>query len=318
MASKAPFIFGGVFGGCALIVIIILISVSFSKIEMTEVGLLYSHASRRIDREKLYTAGRYYVGVGGEFITFPITQQEMHLPIFESRTRDGLLVSLDVSLNYKVDKDFEKILAIFDHFGHHYDGFLSRLAMNIIRDASAKFSAYEYSMNRSVVNTEMDREITDDMSALGFTLDSVQLLNVEFPAAFSQSLQDTRMAQQAVTQAEMNKTATKVQLEGQLANADERAKGIRVKAQSEALGISQDAQAEAQSINITLFNEGQSHKLMIDMFYELSTIDDTTPEGEKQRTEEAHNNFVNWYWMNQVTGSKAGKNVAVSVPDGLM
>jgi len=204
MASKAPFIVGGILAGVALIIAIILLACSFAKVEMTEVGLLYSHASRKIDRSDIYSAGRYYVGVGGEFITFPITQQELALPTFESRTSDGLKISLDVSINYKIDKDFKTIIQIFDHFGRRYEGYLSRLAMNIIRDASARFTAFSYSQNRSLVSQEMEADINDDMREIGFTLDSVQLLNVAFPSNFSNTLQNTLLLQQQVTQAEMN------------------------------------------------------------------------------------------------------------------
>ena len=276
---------------------------------MTEVGLLYSHASRKIDREKLYTAGRYYVGVGGEFITFPITQQEMHLPIFESRTADGLLLSLDVSLNFKIQKDFDKIIKIYDNFGRHYDGYISRLAMNIIRDASARFTAYSYSMNRSLVNVEMERDINDDMSEIGFTLDSVQLLNIEFPSNFSDTLQSTRMLQQQVTQAELNLKAEVRALEGQLTNCNTTAKGIITEANTEANTINEEAQAQAESLKNSLTYEGISHKAMINLFAELVGGDDPDVKLEQGRKD-----FVNWYWMDQVSSSKSSKSIAATMP----
>jgi len=307
--AKAPFIAGGIFGACALIVIIILISVSFSKVEMTEVGLLYSHASRKIDRSKLYTAGRYYVGVGGEFITFPITQQEMHLPIFESRTADGLLLSLDVSLNFKIQKDFDKIIKIFDNFGRHYDGFISRLAMNIIRDASARFTAYSYSMNRSLVNVEMERDINDDLAEIGFTLDSVQLLNVEFPSNFSDTLQETRMLQQKVTQAELNLNAEVRALQGQLDNCNTTAKGMITQANTDAKTLNEEAEAKAESLRNSLAYEGISHKAMIDLFAELSIAGD-----EEAKLKEGREKFVSWYYMDQLSNSKSGKSIAASAP----
>jgi len=309
MSQTAAIVLGGLTGACILIVVIVLIACSFSKVEMTEVGLLYSHASRKIDRKQLYTAGRYYVGVGGEFITFPITQQEMHLPIFESRTEDGLLVSLDVSLNYKFDKDFEKILKIFDNFGHHYDGFIARLAMNIIRDASARFTAYSYSMNRSLVNLEMERDISDDMSELGFSLDSVQLLNIEFPKNFSNTLQNTRMLQQQVQQATMNLEAEKVSLDGELKKSNVTAAGYITEAKSHATSIRQNAEAESEALKSSLSYEAESHKSMIDFFLSLEDPNDSDKE------KKARKKFVNWYWLNQISTSSAPKNVADTVPD---
>lgn len=297
------------FLACALIVIIILLACSFAKVDMTEVGLLYSHASRKIDRTKLYTAGRYYVGVGGEFITYPITQQELILPTFESRTLDGLKISLEVSINYKVDKDRDKVVAIFDHFGYHYDGYLTRLAMNICRDASANFTAFQYSQNRSLVSEKMESDISDDMGEMGFTLESVQLLNVEFPSNFTNTLQETLLLQQQVVQAEMNKDAEEVALKGEFAKSNITAEGVITDAKTQATTIHENADAEAKALLVSLEKEALSH---INMIYFFSNLSKAATE-EEQRAE-GRTNFANWYWMNQVSSSAASKNYAVDIP----
>jgi len=273
---------------------------------MTEVGLLYSHASRRIDRDTLYSAGRYYVGVGGEFITFPLTQKDMELPIFESRTADGLKIEMQVSINYKIVDNKEKILEIYDHFGVNYDGFLSRLAMNIIRDAAATFNAFDYSVNRSQVSLKMESDIRDDMEQIGLRLESVQLLNIDFPKNYSNTLQNTLMLQQQVTQAERDKAAEIVSLEGELSKANVTAQGIIFDAQSQSTSIRTNADADATSLEATLAKEGIAHKNMIDMFVKQGASAD-----------EAQDLFVKWYWMTMVSASAASKQVAVSVPSDL-
>jgi len=301
--AKGIIIFSSTVAICAVIVIIVLISVSYRKVEMTEVALLYSHASRRIDREKLYGAGRYYVGVGGEFIAFPLTQREMELPIFESRTADGLKIELQVSLNYKIEENKEKILAIYDHFGINYDGFLSRLAMNIIRDAAATFVAFEFSTNRSQVSLKMESDIRDDMESIGLRLESVQLLNINFPRNYSNTLQNTLMLQQQVTQAERDKAAEIVSLEGELSKANITAEGIISDAMSQATTIRNNADADAEALNAALDLEGSAHMEMIKLFY------DQVGDYEKARKL-----FVQWYWMNMVSSSQAAKQIAVGIP----
>jgi len=315
MSSKAPLIVAGIIVGVALIVAICLLASSFAKVEQTQVGLLYSHASRKIERKDIYSAGRYYVGVGGEFITFPITQQELSLPTFESRTSDGLKISLDVSINYKIDKDYKSIIQIFDHFGRHYEGYLSRLAMNIIRDASARFTAFQYSQNRSLVSQEMEADIYDDMHELGFTLDSVQLLNVAFPSNFSNTLQNTLLLQQQVTQAEMNKDAEKVALDGQFSKSNITASNLVTEAYTQATTITENADAESEALIASLQKEAASHKNMIDFFYNMSYAITSDENASKA---EARVNFANWYWMNQISSSKASKNFAVSIPDAFV
>jgi len=315
MSYTVPIVFGVTTGVCAIIVIIILIACSYAKVDMTDIGLLYSHASRRIDRERLYPAGRYYVGVGGEFITYPITLTEMELPLFESRTADGLKIVLQVSVNFKIEKDFKKVLSIYDHFGTNYSGFISRLAMNIIRDASARFSAFAYSLNRSQVSLEMERDIRDDMSEIGFSLESVQLLNIQFPSNFSAALSNTLMLQQQVTQAEREKEAEQVSLEGDFSKSNITAKGIISDALSQATSIKQNADAESESLQATLHSEGISHRRMIDMFADQIKAGTTPTADEKKNAQKL---FVQWYWMNQLSASAAAKNVAVGIPDSFV
>jgi len=181
--------------------------------------------------------------------------------------------------------------------------------MNIIRDASARFTAFAYSQNRSQVSLEMENDINDDMSEIGFVLDSVQLLNIQFPKNFSDTLQETLMLQQQVTQAEMNKDAEEVALKAELSKSDVTAKGILIDAKTEAYSINQTAFADSQSLVASLETEAASHLNMIYFFSNLSSatsVDDKMREGRKQ--------FVDWYWMNQISGSAASKNVAVSIP----
>jgi len=317
MSAKPVIIASAIAAICAIIVIIILLACSFAKVDMTHVGILFSHAARRIDRSKLYTAGRYYVGVGGEFFTYPITQLEMELPEFESRSADGLLLKLQVSLHYRIDKEsLSKILSIFDHFGHHYDGYISRLAMNIIRDASARFSAFNYSEARNQVSLEMERDLRDDLSDIGFILESVQLLNVQFPANFSNSLANTLMLQQQVDQALRHKEAELVTLDGEYSKSNITAAGMIDDAKSEATNIVQNADAEAESLIKSLEMEGESHLNMINMFYnQIKESNPSLPEDQAQQ--QARTRFVQWYWMNQVGDSTASKNMAVSIPNGI-
>jgi len=299
---------------CAVIVIIILLACSYAKVEPNDVALLYSHAARKIDRSKLYTGGRYYVGVGGEFITFPLTLQEMALPVFESRTSDGLKILLEVSLNYKIVKDQKKILALYDHFADEYDGYISRLAMNIVRDASAMFKAFDYSFNRSAVSNEMERMISDDMAEIGFTLESVQLLNIEFPSGFTYTMSQTLVLQQQVNQAKAEKAAELVSLEGELAKASITAAGMISDAMSQATNIEQNAEADASALKFALEQEGASHKSMINMFE--AQLESSIPD-QTERAKAARDMFVKWFWMNQVSASAASKSIATSVPNGV-
>lgn len=58
--------------------------VSFSVLTPLEYGIAYNTVSKGIDAGRVYTSGRYYLGVGRGFLTFPATRQSI---VFKSGTR---------------------------------------------------------------------------------------------------------------------------------------------------------------------------------------------------------------------------------------
>jgi hypothetical protein len=51
--------------------------VSFSVLSPLEYGIAYNTVSKGIDAERVYTSGRYYLGVARSFLRFPATQQTL-------------------------------------------------------------------------------------------------------------------------------------------------------------------------------------------------------------------------------------------------
>jgi len=54
---------------------------------------------------------------------------------------------------------------------------------------------------------------------------------------------------------------------------------------------------------------------MIDFFYNIS-LAETEDENVSKVT--ARKNFVDWYWMNQISSSAASKNYAVGIPEAFI
>ena len=54
----------------AIIIIVVLIATSFSKLEAYEVGLEYNPNAVAINENKLYTEGTHFLGPGHKFIKF--------------------------------------------------------------------------------------------------------------------------------------------------------------------------------------------------------------------------------------------------------
>jgi hypothetical protein len=103
-----------------LFVTIILIACSLSVLSYTEVGLNYSDWFKTIeDRAEPYEHGIWFIGLGHSFKRYKINLETIEfskdpsatLPMIKCRTKDGLELDLEASLQYKVDKD--KIFKIY-------------------------------------------------------------------------------------------------------------------------------------------------------------------------------------------------------------
>jgi len=96
-----------------ILVTIILIACSLSVLSYTEVGLNYSDWFKTIeDRNEPYEHGIHFIGLGHSFKRYKINLEtiefskalEATLPMIKCRTKDGLELDLEASLQYKVDK----------------------------------------------------------------------------------------------------------------------------------------------------------------------------------------------------------------------
>jgi hypothetical protein len=94
------------------LVAIILIACSFSVLNYNEAGLNYSSWFKVIEN-KTYEHGIHFIGLGHAFHRYEISlttiefskDKSATLPMIKCRTRDGLELDLEVSLQYKPVKD---------------------------------------------------------------------------------------------------------------------------------------------------------------------------------------------------------------------
>ena len=70
-----------------------------------EVGLKYSSWFKTVE-DKTYTHGISYIGLGHDFIRYDIKLNTIEFAgsdVIETRTKDGLILEIEASLQYKVD-----------------------------------------------------------------------------------------------------------------------------------------------------------------------------------------------------------------------
>ena len=90
MGDNRLCIIGIILAVITIILMAILIPLSYSSLEPTEIGLAYNKNSIELDVTKLYSNGRHAIGVTTYFISYSTELQTNKFEDVNCRTKDGL------------------------------------------------------------------------------------------------------------------------------------------------------------------------------------------------------------------------------------
>lgn len=195
---------------CALtLTIIIMLSMSFKTLDQLDYGLNYNAITCKIQDDVYSVAGLYFLGVGHRFITFPKTIQTIEFmavdqDVLQTRTSDGLPVSLSISFQYTYDGtrlkqlylDYKKLeLEVYEN-----------TAKATIANVATNYSAYSFFNDKQGIAVVMQLEVTrvfdEQLSAL---VQAFQITQVELPIEFQDSILASIEAKQNITEMERYK-----------------------------------------------------------------------------------------------------------------
>lgn len=206
---------------------IILFAVSFGTVEPNEMALNYNSNILQLDSSYLYSGGRYFLGLGHSFITYPKTiQMQEHdtAAAFQGganrivgRTQDGLAVEIACSIQYKFHESPGALYQSYTTFGSidNHKTALVATARGVVRDVAAQYTAYEFFQNRSDISecfvfaaplpyglytylflnqcivTSMGTALNSSFYMQWADIRNFNLLNLELPSAFESAIERT-------------------------------------------------------------------------------------------------------------------------------
>jgi len=143
-----------------ILVAVILIACSFSVLNYNEVGLNYSQWFKVIEN-KSYEHGIYFIGLGHSFHRYEVSLTTIEfssdrgstLPTIKCRTQDGLELDLEISLQYRVNKD--AIYNIYTNYGDNEKTILNRVILDVISDTSTLFTSNDFFTKRAAIQNRM-------------------------------------------------------------------------------------------------------------------------------------------------------------------
>jgi regulator of protease activity HflC (stomatin/prohibitin superfamily) len=232
---------------------IVLIAVSFQTVELNTVGLNVNNNLVTVDSTQVYPPGRYFVGLGHGFLSFPTSVQESQQDI-TCRSLDGMMLTLTFSYQWQLNSDVTSIYGLWSKFSDDIDDYqtaFDKVASETVRNVAAEYSSIQFFFNRSEITTTMGTAMGSALDTLGATVPSFQLLDFELPQAFSDALTSTQNVRSMVTRVLTQQQQAAIQASQSVATAQQSASIVIVNAQAQAQAYVLQKQAERNSTLLT-------------------------------------------------------------------
>ena len=239
---------------CSCCISFLLIIFGFASLEATEFGLNYSWISKNIS-PNIKENGLYFIGIGHSFIKFPKTVQTIEFskqktankgPI-QSRTSDGLEVTLEISFQYVLNKD--KIYELYMKYGSNYNYIFQNIAVHTLTEEATKYTAYNFFMDRGKIKDDFQKELNEIFEQLCYsTIVFLQLRSVDLPSLFEESIQESEVKKQDILRAKAEQNKIMIEVDTKIKAAEYQKDVVINMAEGEAEAIYKQNKADVESL----------------------------------------------------------------------
>lgn len=127
-------------------------------------------------------------------------------------TKDLLDVSTKVAVNYKLDAGY--VNKLFQEVGYTYETvILAPAAPEEVKAATAAYTAEELITKRPAVKQKIEDSLRARMATRGIIIESISIVNLEFPEQFNNAITEKQTAEQEAIKAE--NILKRIQIEAQ-------------------------------------------------------------------------------------------------------
>lgn len=294
--------------GCATCVIltvttVILIILGFSKLQVNEVGIDYSSNSLTLNTKTLYTNGIVWLGIGHSFIKYPRNQLELNMEGGNSivaRTNDGLVVTLQTKILYKLEPDIDKLASLYLMFKEDFEIPIENICRSVIRDVASEFTAFQFWSERENITTAMQDSLTTRLDDIFVRVETFLLSAFILPKTFQDVIDKTEVQKQ-----EMNKVVYELERVNQetqatILQAEEEVLQIETLANAAVAQIQLEAESQIFKLNVSIAQEIKGYKNI------KEALDLTTQE------------LTTMIWLEKMSASRVPKTIMVKTPEDML
>ena len=232
--SETPVKVGwGVCSITTLIIVAVLIGVSLKKLTSVEYGVEYDKWAKTLD-DAAKTGGLHVGPPGYTFIKFPSTQIGLDL-IDTCVSRDGLRVDFDVTFQYQMPAD--RIVDAIENYRDFktWSAVVETAGNSAIQHTCSDFNVTDFQTVRTIIQQAMQTNLRIKLEgSLNGTTDagvyalatSLQLRNVELPAAYKDAIASKQRASEDIALAKNQRTQETTKANTEKLAAEEEARKI--------------------------------------------------------------------------------------------
>lgn len=249
-----------------LMIFYVLLSIRF--IEPLTYGLTYNKLTKKISNKVSYN-GIYFLSPFKTFLIYPANlvtiefSDQINSPL-TTRTAEGLSLTLSVSFQYKLIKD--KIPYLYNLANINFNMMFERISRDVILKVGGMFNANDYWKNRNKISEKMLHELNKELNKAYATCENLQLLNIELPESFENSIVVTQVEVQKINMRKFEQAAELIRqnISVLISEAEQKIKITNSTGIAEAYKIRKNA--ESQIVNNTIKVEREVvHKIKSDL-----------------------------------------------------
>lgn len=202
-----------------LLVGLILFGISFSVIELNNVGLLKNKFSISLESDKIYRSGRYFIGLQGVFIGYPTIWQYITFSskagsqsyFITGKTQAGSQIILEISLSYRIKIEF-----LFDLFkkypNQNQQTDMITSAKSAIQNVISQYNNDDFFNQRDSISLQMSTEVNKEFKNKFFCELTLFLLReIKLESQFEQKIIDQQVKKRQAITATENQTVQVIQ-----------------------------------------------------------------------------------------------------------
>lgn len=208
-------------GALGFVVLVVLALFSLQAVPNLHYGIRYNTAGKWADVDNVYTAGRYLIGPWNTFVLFPAVVQNVEFsntfglaasghryPALHTRTKEGLALNLEVSLQYRLKE--AQVGKLYTEFNVDFQNFFVSTIRESVIKVAADYEAYQLWDQRKEVGNQMQREVNAVLNRTYAECWGLQLLDIALPKAFDQSIVQTQVQNQAISTEKFAQESTQI------------------------------------------------------------------------------------------------------------